>query len=102
MKKKKEEFEHQEDKYAGLGRNEYENKPVMSPFLRLKMYQSERKYSTEEREILNVGSEYCSKRYNHEINGDPAILNCHQTETKLTLRTTTPSFANKWRVLYNH
>ena len=37
---------------------------------------------TEEREILNRWTEYCSELYNHEANGDPSVLNCAQTDTE--------------------
>ena len=37
---------------------------------------------TEEREILNRWTEYCSKLYNHKASGDPSILNCPQTDTE--------------------
>ena len=37
---------------------------------------------TEEREILNQWTEYCSELYNHKANGDPLILNCTQTDTE--------------------
>ena len=37
---------------------------------------------TEEREILNRWTEYCSELYNHKVNGDPSILNCPQTDTE--------------------
>ena len=56
---------------------------------------------TEERQILNRWIEYCSERYNYKANGDPSVLNCPQTDTE-ALRTTTPSFAKKWRLHYNH
>ena len=52
---------------------------------------------TEERQILNRWTEYCSELYNHKANGDPSVLNCTQTQ-----RMTTPSFAEKWRPQYNH
>ena len=53
---------------------------------------------TEEREILNRCSEYCSELYNHKVNGDSSVLNCPQTHTQ---RMTTLSFAKKWRQQYN-
>ena len=31
---------------------------------------------TEERQILNRWTEYCSELYNHKANGDPSVLNC--------------------------
>ena len=37
---------------------------------------------TEEREILNRWTEYCSELYNYKVNGDPLALNCPQTDTK--------------------
>ena len=36
---------------------------------------------TEEQEILNRWTEYCSERYNHKANEDPSVLNCPQTDT---------------------
>ena len=35
---------------------------------------------TEERQILNRLTEYCSELYNYKANGDPSVLNCPQTE----------------------
>ena len=35
---------------------------------------------TEERQILNRWTEYCSELYNYKANGDPSVLNCPQTE----------------------
>ena len=35
---------------------------------------------TEERQILNGWTEYCSELYNHKANGDPSVLNCTQTD----------------------
>ena len=35
-----------------------------------------RKCLTEEREILNRWTEYCSELYNHKPNGVPSVLNC--------------------------
>ena len=32
------------------------------------------KYLTEERQIVNQWTEYCSKLYNYKANGDPSIL----------------------------
>ena len=55
---------------------------------------------TEERHVLNLWTEYYSERYNHKANGDPSVLNCTQTDTEE--RMTTPSFAEKWRLQYNH
>ena len=40
------------------------------------------KYLTEERQILNRWTEYCSKLYNYKANGDPSGLNCPQTDTE--------------------
>ena len=37
---------------------------------------------TEERQILNQWTEYCSELYNYENDGAPSILNCPQTDTK--------------------
>ena len=37
---------------------------------------------TEERQILNRWTEYCSKLYNHKASGDPLVLNCTQTDTE--------------------
>ena len=51
---------------------------------------------TEERQILNQWTDYCSELYNHKANGDPSVLN------RQTQRMTTPSFAEKWRPQYNH
>ena len=41
---------------------------------------------TEEWEILNRWTEYCSELYNHKANGDPSVLNCPQTHTEDDLR----------------
>ena len=41
-----------------------------------------RKCLTEERQILNRWTEYCSELYNYMTNGDPSILNCPQTHTE--------------------
>ena len=54
---------------------------------------------TEERQILNRWTEYCSELYNHKANGDPSIP---RTVPRQTQRMTTPSFAEKWRLQYNH
>ena len=35
---------------------------------------------TEERQILNRWTEYCSELYNYKANGDPSVLNCPQTD----------------------
>ena len=37
---------------------------------------------TEERQILNRWTKYCSELYNHKANGDPSVLNCPQTDTE--------------------
>ena len=37
---------------------------------------------TEERQILNRWTEYCSELYNHKANGDPSVLNCTRTDTE--------------------
>ena len=37
---------------------------------------------TEERQILNRWTEYCSELYNYKANGDPSVLNCPQTDTE--------------------
>ena len=37
---------------------------------------------TEERQILNCWTEYCSELYNYKANGDPSVLNCTQTDTE--------------------
>ena len=37
---------------------------------------------TEEQQILNRWTEYCSELYNHKANGDPLVLNCIQTHTE--------------------
>ena len=41
-----------------------------------------RKCLTEERQILNRWTEYCSELYNYKANGDPLVLNCPQTDTE--------------------
>ena len=41
-----------------------------------------RKCLTEERQILNRWTEYCSELYNHKANGDPAVLHCPETHTE--------------------
>ena len=46
---------------------------------------------TEEREIPNRWTEYCTELYNHKANGDPSVVECLQK----TQRMTTPSFAKK-------
>ena len=40
------------------------------------------KFLTEERQILNRWTEYCSELHNHKANGDPSVLNCPQTDTE--------------------
>ena len=40
------------------------------------------KCPTEERQILNRWTEYCSELYNYKANGDPSVLNCPQTDTE--------------------
>ena len=40
------------------------------------------KLHTEERQILNRWTEYCSELYNYKTNGDPSVLNCPQTDTE--------------------
>ena len=37
---------------------------------------------TEERQILNRWTEYCSQLYNHKANGNPSVLNCPHTDTE--------------------
>ena len=37
---------------------------------------------TEEQQILNQWTEYCSELYNYKANGDPSVLNRPQTDTK--------------------
>ena len=37
---------------------------------------------TEEREILNQWTEYCTEPYNHKANGDSSVLDCPQTDTE--------------------
>ena len=37
---------------------------------------------TEERQILNRWTEYCSVLYNYKANGDPSVLNCPPTDTE--------------------
>ena len=37
---------------------------------------------TEERQILNRWTEYCTELYNHKANGDPSVLDCPQTDTE--------------------
>ena len=56
------------------------------------------KHLKEEREILNRWTEYCIELYNQKAIGDPLVL----TVPRQTQRMTTASFANKWRLQYNH
>ena len=37
---------------------------------------------TEERQVLNRWTEYCSELYNYKANGDPSELNCPQSNTE--------------------
>ena len=37
---------------------------------------------TEERQILDRWTEYCSELYNYKANGDPSVLDCRQTDTE--------------------
>ena len=37
---------------------------------------------TEERQILNRWTEYCSELYNYKANLDPSVLKCPQTDTE--------------------
>ena len=37
---------------------------------------------TEEREMLNRWTEYCTELYNHKDNRDPSVLDCPQTNAK--------------------
>ena len=37
---------------------------------------------TEERQILNGWTEYCSEQDNYKTSGDPSVLNCPQTDTE--------------------
>ena len=39
-------------------------------------------YLTEEREVLNRWTEYCSELYNNKANGDVSVLDCPQTDTE--------------------
>ena len=39
------------------------------------------KWLTEERDILNRWTKYCSELYNYEASGDPSVLNRPQTNT---------------------
>ena len=40
------------------------------------------KYLTEERQTLNLWTQYCSELYNHKAIGDPLVLDCPQTDTE--------------------
>ena len=53
---------------------------------------------TEEREIMNRWTKYCTKRYNYEASGDPSLLDYPKTGTE----DDHPSFSKKWRLQYNH
>ena len=37
---------------------------------------------TDEQQVLNRWTEYCSELYNYKANGDPSVLNCPQTDTE--------------------
>ena len=37
---------------------------------------------TEERQILNRWTEYCSELYSYKASGDPSVLNCPKTDTE--------------------
>ena len=37
---------------------------------------------TEEKEILNQWTEYCTELYNHKASGAPSVLDCPQTDTE--------------------
>ena len=43
---------------------------------------SSEKCLTDEREILNRWTEYCTELHNHRANGDPSVLDCPQTHTE--------------------
>ena len=47
---------------------------------------------TEEREILNPWTEYCTELYNHKAKGDLSVLDCLQTDTA----DDRPILAKKW------
>ena len=54
---------------------------------------------TEEREILNRWTEYCTELNNHKANGYLSVLDCPQTDKEddhSILR------KNKWRLQYHH
>ena len=42
---------------------------------------------TEERQLLNRWTEYCSELYNYQTNGDLSVLNCPQTDTDSIITT---------------
>ena len=42
------------------------------------------KYLTEEQQILNSWTKYCSELYNYKADGDPSVLNCPQTHRMTT------------------
>ena len=37
---------------------------------------------TEEREMLNQWTEYCTELYNHKASGDPSVLDCPKRDTE--------------------
>ena len=37
---------------------------------------------TEERQILNRWTKYCTELHKHKANGDPSVLDCPQTDTE--------------------
>ena len=37
---------------------------------------------TDERQLLNRLTEYCSELYNYKANGDPSVMDCPQTDTE--------------------
>ena len=39
------------------------------------------KYLTEEQQVLNRWTEYCSELYKYKANEDPSVLNCSQPDT---------------------
>ena len=53
---------------------------------------------TEERQILNRWTEYCSELYNYKTDGDPSVLNCPQTDTE----DDHPILRREVRLHYNH
>ena len=57
---------------------------------------------TEEQEILNQWTEYCTELFNHKAT---RLMEIHQYWTvprQTHMMMTTPSFAKKWRLQYNH